>query len=166
MSHITDAFSNVFTVTEGNHVIWFRDEVQIMILLSECWQLHASSRCWLQKSAALFLYKLNSVILYLLGHFVDVEWNNTLLLSELYMWQGYLHYKHSMVMEGALFVKLIESFMGVFQLGPLYLVSFCLFALLFRSCFLSCIILINAIMHSFAYIWAFFYVFRCWTVKQ
>lgn len=164
MSHITDAFSNVFIVTEGNHVIWFRDEVQIMILLSECCQLRASSRSWLQKSAALFPYKLNSVILYLLGHFVDVEWNNTLLLSVLYMRQGYLHYKHSAIIVRALFVKLIESFMAVFQLSPLCLASFSLFALLIRSCFLRCIILISTIMASFASTGAC--VFRRWTVKR
>lgn len=128
MSQIADTFSNMFTVTEGNHVIWFRDEVQIMILLSECCQLHASSRYWLQKSAALFPYKLNPVILYLRGHFVDVELNNSLPLSVLYMWQGYLHYKHSAIIVWGLFEKLIESFMALFQLSSLRLASFCLFS--------------------------------------
>lgn len=58
-----------------------------------------------------------------------------------------------------LFVKLIESFMAVFQLSPLCLVSSCLFALLIRSCFLCCIILISTIMHSFAFIGSGFSIF-------
>lgn len=165
MSHITEAFSNVYAVTEGNHAIWFRDEVQIMILLSECCQLHASSRCWLQKSAALFPYKLNSVILYLLGHFVDVECNNTLLLSVLHMWQGYLHYKHSAIIVRTLSVKLIESFMAVFQLSPLCLSSSSLFALLIRSCFLCWMILISTIMPSFAVFRSFILCFNMLNCK-